>query len=86
MSEEQLREDISKQIHKRLVQWARDSSNLYDMAGISDQKAVMDIIVALLAFLAQGVVSLKLDEDNVIFSIKTLMELERRHDAKEKSN
>jgi hypothetical protein len=58
---EQLRKDLERRIGEKLQQWIRDSSNLYDAGGISED-AHPDIVIALLRAAISGMIAVKLTE------------------------
>jgi hypothetical protein len=50
----QLRKDLNKRIRERHRLWLKDSVALYEMAGLSQDEAVYDILYALIVALISG--------------------------------
>jgi hypothetical protein len=85
MSKSQMRDDLSRRIHERLYDWARDSADLYEMGGLGSQVTAEDILTSIVSFLVAGVAQLDMDEAGLYKVMHEMVE-KRRKRIKEGDN
>lgn len=74
MTISQLRNDLRKQIYRKLLQWNADAFELYDMAELSDLAAIEDAYTSLLNLVVYASPSMGLDADRLCYVIRKAFE------------
>jgi hypothetical protein len=70
----QLRNDLRKQIYRKLMQWNRDAFELYDMAELPDADALEDAYTSLLNLVVYASPAMGLDADKLCYVIRKAFE------------
>jgi hypothetical protein len=80
----ELRLDLFRRIRERHYDWARDSTNLYEMGELSARQTAEDILTVTADFLVKAVLALNVNEADLFQNLHELIERRRKREAEAK--